>query len=70
MEMPTYRQHLILYTLVTSTLVCVAFLLGCSVDGVDHSALQSLTCLLELIFIVLHYNNRAITASNNDIIVL
>lgn len=69
-KMHTHRQHLILRTLITSALVCVAFFLGCDVDGVDFSALQCLACLLELVLKVLHYNNRAITAGNNNIIVL
>lgn len=68
--MPTYRQHLILYTLVTAALICVAFLLIYYADGVDHSALHSFACLLELVFIVFHDDDRAITASNDHIVVL
>lgn len=69
-EIPTHRQHLILYTLITPALVCMALLSRCNVDGVDQSALQSVACLFELIFVVLHYNNRAITTSDNNIVML
>lgn len=68
--MPAYRQHLILYTLVTAALICVAFLLVYYADGVGHSALHSFACLLELVFIIFHDDDRAITASNDHIVVL
>ena len=70
MESFTHRQHLVLHTLVTSVLVCVAFLFGRDMDRAALSAFQGLACLLELVFIVLHHNNRAIAASNNNIVVL
>lgn len=69
-EMPAYRQHLILYTLVAAALICVAFLLIYYADGVEHFALHSFACLLEFVFIVFHDDDRAITASNDHIVVL
>lgn len=70
MEMPAYRQHLILYTLVTAALIRVAVLLIYYADGVGHSALHSFACLLQLIFIIFHDDDGTITASNNHIVVL
>lgn len=48
----------------------MTLLFSCNADRVDHSALQTLACLFELIFVVLHYNDRAITTSNNNIVML
>lgn len=68
--MPAYRQYLILCTLVTAALVCVAFLLIYYAEGVGHSVLHSFACLLELVLIIFHDDDRAITASNDHIVVL